>query len=280
MAIYLITGSPGAGKTLYAVKTIVEKLLKENRPVFSDIAGLDHVTLGTFELKSPDGEPTARHWQTVPDGAILVLDEVQRAFPPRNPASKVPDYIQAFETHRHRGIDLYLLTQHPRLIDGHIKPLVERHYHLHRSYGLKRSTILQWEGVSDDPSPSNSSANAAREAFSFPAKMFKYYRSASLHTHKPKLPVKALAYVAIAGLMLAFAGWKIVDRFTAPRVELTTYSQQNSTQLAAITAVDGQCAVAVGMVGDRLIYQLQDGSKFLWRTVVQGEEVREGIKRC
>ncbi len=33
-----------------------------------------------------------------------MIDEAQRVFRPRPAGSKVPDYIQELETHRHKGI--------------------------------------------------------------------------------------------------------------------------------------------------------------------------------
>jgi len=48
MAIVFITGSPGAGKSYYAVKRIVEDLKKDTNLVVSNIDGLDRAKLSFY----------------------------------------------------------------------------------------------------------------------------------------------------------------------------------------------------------------------------------------
>lgn len=68
--MYLITGMPGNGKTLYAVDFIRKERAK-GREVFSDIKGL------TIE----GVQPAPDDWRTIPNGALVVYDEAHKRFP-------------------------------------------------------------------------------------------------------------------------------------------------------------------------------------------------------
>lgn len=206
MAVVLITGRPGAGKTLSAVKMLIEEVLPTGRQVFADIDGLDYEGLGVARLV-PIGEDSVQacqKWHTVPEGSVVFIDECQRVFPVRNPASKVPEWVSEFETHRHKGLDVYLITQGPRLIDRHIHDLIDRHIHLYRAFGLKRSTRYEWNGVNTSPDPTQDGDNAAKQNFTFPAKYFAFYKSASMHTAKARLPWKPLLTLALMVPLFVF----------------------------------------------------------------------------
>src|SRR5256885_16044190 len=72
-----------------------------------------------------------RSWhETVPDGSVIIIDEVQRIWRPSGPGQKIPDMIALLETHRHRGLDFYIITQGPNLIHANVRALIGRHVHL------------------------------------------------------------------------------------------------------------------------------------------------------
>ena len=196
MPITLITGTPGAGKTLYAVKKLVEELVPSGRQIFVNINGLDVPN----ENVHPCDDETPMKWMDYPDGSIFIFDEVQRQYPFKNAMSKVPDYITAYETHRHRGMDFYFITQGPHLLERHLFPLIDRHFHIYRPFGLKRSTVLEWNGVNPTPAPRQSRTNAMIKSFNFPKKYFSLYKSATVHTVKMRVPWKL---VIVVGLVFA-----------------------------------------------------------------------------
>ncbi|WP_100097333.1 zonular occludens toxin domain-containing protein [Xanthomonas campestris] len=68
--IYLVTGMPGNGKTLYAVE-FIKKAVEKGRKVYTDIKGL---TLAGIE-------PAPDDWRTLPDGSLVVYDEAHKRFP-------------------------------------------------------------------------------------------------------------------------------------------------------------------------------------------------------
>jgi zona occludens toxin len=194
--IILFTGVPGAGKTLRVVSEL--KKLRDTeegsqRPIFTNISGLSDV-LQCAVLEHP------REWHKLPAGALVVIDECQRHFPPRGSGAAVPEYVQLFDTHRHGGLDVWLITQHPKLIDSFIRNLVGRHFHGYRPFGLSSAVWSRWEQVNDNPA---AVTKPVTEKISYDQSIFGLYKSAEIHTHKRALPVKklvALAFFAVAGL--------------------------------------------------------------------------------
>lgn len=219
--ITLVTGTPGAGKTLWNVDNILKKLLKQNRPIYSNIHGLkiDGVTIVEDDAMTK--------WMDYPDGSIFIFDECQTVYRPRASGSKVPDYIARFETHRHQGFDFFLITQYPGFIDKNIRELVGLHVHLYRPFNLKRSQVFEWPAVNPDPNPAQSSATAARKQFIFPKSAYEHYQSASQHTMKVRLPVGAIV-LFLLGVSVAVGAsyYAITSMFPGkPDAQVATQSQ-------------------------------------------------------
>lgn len=219
--ITLITGTPGAGKTLYAVSKLLRDLVgstvkKTNddgsvteipRRILTNINGLllDH------ELIGPDAPGGLADWHTwCKPGDVICYDEVQRSWTPRANGSKVPDYISALETHRHMGVDFILLTQNPMLIDRNVTALVGRHLHVRRFGGLGAAIVYEWDHASRSLMFSKS---IAKHTFRYDKSVFKLYKSAELHT-KPKTSIPTLAIVAL----LAVAGAAFAIPYAAGRI--------------------------------------------------------------
>ena len=147
MAIYLVTGTLGAGKTLNTIQMVHERAKAEGRPVyFANVNGMFEAGGLTFEnwhkMPNPNDEGvdlatavTPHSWQNAPDGSILVIDECQKFFPATSINTKSPSYVLDLAECRHRGFDVYLITQSPHLIDPKIKAWVSPHIHYRRIGG-------------------------------------------------------------------------------------------------------------------------------------------------
>ena len=220
--ITLITGTPGSGKTAYAVSLLME--MAGSRPIYADGVPelvIDHqpcppVSEWTYEADDPASATGKKISFTFPANSIVVIDECQRVFRPRSSGSKVPPEVAAFETHRHLGIDFILITQHPSLVDGNIRRLVGKHIHL-RVTALGRYKY-EWAEIGDpDSRASREISNMTR--YKLPKQAFSKYKSAELHTkHKFRIP-KAVYVVVIGVVALASMGYylyKSVSRRVAP----------------------------------------------------------------
>jgi len=194
----LITGQPGNGKTLFTLG-LVEKLRQETgRPVYQ--SGIPELTLPWESLNDP------LLWPSLPNGSIVVIDECQRVFPPRKQGAAVPPHVAEFETHRHRGFDIFLITQHPQLLDIAVRKLTGRHYHLKRTFGQEVATVYQWEEATD-PNERGKRAQALTTRFAFPKERFGWYKSAEVHTVQKRLPWKPIATLAGAIIAIGFLSW-------------------------------------------------------------------------
>lgn len=208
--ITLITGTPGAGKTLRCVEILAELRNADdpkvrNRLIFSNINGLDD-SIGAVASFDP------MRWMDLPEGSLIVVDECQDFWPSRPSGSKRPDSIVALNKHRHRGIDLILLTQHPGLIDQDIRPLVGRHLHAYRPRNLPHSVWYEWSTCELYPQPK---LKPIPEKRTFNKEIFALYKSTVEDTHKPQswgpIVKKALLpLVAVAGgvamMIISFSG--------------------------------------------------------------------------
>lgn len=203
--ITLITGQPGNGKTLYAL-WLVEKLRRETgREVW--VHGVSGLTLPWRSFDKPE------EWQAVPDGSIVVVDEAWKPFPTRRQGSPIPSYVEALATHRHRGIDLVLITQNRLQLDTFVRGLVGRHVDVVRKWGRQQATLFQWEKVSDTTSD-KARAEALKTVWKYPREVFEWYRSAELHTVRADFPVrKVAAAVGLLGVVVALI-WFAVHRMS------------------------------------------------------------------
>lgn len=201
--IHLHTGLPGAGKTLCTLAEVKARAEKEKRPVYYH--GVTDLKLPWIELdkgelwssKREDGQPF------VPDGAIVLLDEAQRYYRVRAPGSPVPQHVSALETHRHRGLDIYLITQHPKLIDTNARRLVGRHVHFVRAFNANAVTRHEWHEVQEDP---QSREDSIKTLVPYPVDAFQWYKSAEVHTHQRKIP-RAVWFLLVLPILIGGLGY-------------------------------------------------------------------------
>lgn len=203
--ITLETGVPGAGKTLYCVDKLLMPMVgatvkHENedgqiveipRVIYSNINGLrlEHEKIGAEELNT---------WHTwAKPGSLIVYDEIQKPWPLAATGSKVPECIQALETHRHMGVDFIVLTQHPMLIHANLVRLVGRHLHVRRMGNMGLAVVYEWDSCSRTLLYKNS---LSKGPWKYSKKAQELYKSAELHTKQPR-KIPTLAFAVLAGLV-------------------------------------------------------------------------------
>ncbi len=196
--ITLITAVPGSGKTLYCIGLIL-KAVEEGRPVYSNIAG----------LKIPQCHPAPDDWRDTPEGSLVVYDEAQQPhlYPSTAHRGEVKDErLRQMEVHRHTGHDLVFVSQSPSFLHHHIRKLAGEHIHLYRAFGAKIVTKYTWQHTVDSPNDRGEQGRADSVPWKFPKEHFQYYQSATIHTHKFKMPKKLAALlifiVVVAGLVI------------------------------------------------------------------------------
>lgn len=238
--ITLITGMPGNGKTVRAV-WLIDSEVRKGRKVYSDIEG----------LKIDGVEPAPDDWRTVPDGALIVYDEAHRRFPAYRGKGRSPlEVVREMDTHRHRGVDLVIITQWPDKIDGELFRLVGRHEHLNRAMGLQRAGLVVFSRGVMNPYSATARKGADEETWEFPKRLYDLYHSTSHHTsaYKFKLPAKARnALIGIPFMLLALWGvYKGLVYMTGPkeeRSEAETTTQAPASDSAGVIAPPAAASV-------------------------------------
>lgn len=208
--IYLTTGANGAGKTLLTLRDVRAQQLKENRPVYYHGFDMDEAKAQEFGWQKFD--PKA--WQDLPDGSICVMDECQNEFPLRRSGSEVPEYVQAIAQHRRRrGFDFWMICPHPSLIDVFVRRLIDKpsyHRHLKRAFGADMVSVLRFAAPDMKCEEPGAGARGEVSMVAYPKEVYTWYKSASLHTGKKRIP-KAVFVIVSCLVALPAALWFAVS---------------------------------------------------------------------
>lgn len=228
--IDLITGLPGNAKTLYTIGVVRDLARRENRPVF--YSGIPELTLDWQEI-----DPTK--WMDVPPKAIVVIDEAQRIFRNRSLGAQPPKHVTDLETHRHLGIDLFFITQHPSLIDPAIRRLAGRHRHMVRVWGMEVSTVHKWDSVKDNCDKSVARKDSEKTKWAFDKSIYKLYKSADEHTMKRTIPLRA-KLLFLAPVLLIGCAYVVYTLTVGKHKVDEAVPVANGSGVAAVAKSDGQ----------------------------------------
>lgn len=228
--ITLITGTPGAGKTAYAIAELwkfVEAEKKrcaasgeECRPVFvmgvPDLL-IDHQVCPPVDqwatvVPSEEDPQLLEAVFTFPDGALVLVDEAQKVYRTRAAGSRVPPHVSAFEKHRHKGLDFWLITQSESLIDKHVRELVGKHVHLRANWSGR--TLYEWPEVTDTDSRANRDV-ATKRGYKLPKHIFGLYRSASVHIKQSRRMPWQVYIFALAVCAVLYLAWASYGRVSS-----------------------------------------------------------------
>lgn len=229
----LITGTPGAGKTLLAISKLLLPMIGQTvkvtaddgtvteypRVIYTNIKGLliEHELVeagAAWEGNDRAGWTQAEggnrkgwhNWhEWAKPGAILVVDEFQRVWPPRPNGAAVPPDISAMDTHRHMGVDFILITQNANNVDRHIIGLIGRHLHVRRVANMHAAIVYEWDHCSRSLLYSKA---VSKGPWKYDKKVFRIYHSADAHT---KVPRKVPTLVWVVLIAMGIAAWKIPE---------------------------------------------------------------------
>lgn len=228
--IYLITGTPGTGKTSKAVKMLIDNeygitdmpvhVLDDDgnptdkishyvrRPIFANhIDGLDFEGLKVHKLDTAVLTSAPLN-EIVPVGALVFVDECDYAYPTRSAAKEVPLYIKTLKELRHEGFTLVLMTQDGSMIDSYVRMLIGKHIHIERRqigsfiYEFNKYQSNLSETVLKLGSPSRYKPDK---------RTFKYYKSASVHIGFKK---KLHWIFYLAAILIPLATWQVYKAYS------------------------------------------------------------------
>ena len=245
--ITLITGAPGAGKSSYLVSELLRiREQSPERPLY--VGGVPDLAIEHEPLPPAaewvEASDSANGWRwRFPDGAVIVLDEAQSVFRPRASGSQVPPHVAALEVHRHQGLDVFLCTQAPALIDSNVRRLVGRHCHLRATWAGRR--LLEWSECVDPSSRSERSAAVSRP-WKLPKKVQSLYTSASVHVRPSRRIPWQVGLIALVLVGLIYGGTRVYGRIYGDERVYGASSQPFPVDpVPAVGAVSGPQPVAL-----------------------------------
>lgn len=192
--IRLFTGLPGAGKTAHFVAVALE-YIQQGRAVY--VANLNGMAIpGAEELDDP------RTWTDLPDGSVVMVDEAQKFWRGGRTAEATAEILE-LETHRHRGFDFVLTTQHPTYLNSNLRKLVGEHvHHVRRTKAMAQT--WKWDRVHDDPLGMADQEQAEGGVYKYLPQVFGMYTSTVMDTHRPKLSWR-MRFLIGGAILLALA---------------------------------------------------------------------------
>jgi len=259
--LYLRTGLPGAGKTLNAIREIdLEHQADPDNPAVRLNKDPDHPELpprtiyyyGIPDLKADRLKSkwvefdTPEEWFKLPDGSVIVIDEAQRVFGNDGTRAR-PEKVTRFETHRHQGLDIHLITQHPSLLSTPVRKLVGKHINFIRPYGREKGIFRhEYEFCIDSPEKRANFKQAQEERVTLDPTYFGVYKSSTVHTHKPVTPsyIKKLPLLIVLTLiplvLLIALFWSVIHDARQTQEEARARSNDQQEEQGAGAPVAAQ----------------------------------------
>lgn len=220
--LYIRTGKPGHGKTLNTIREVDEKAHKEGRTVYyHNINGLkpEQLQAPWFQFEDPE------KWYELPHNAIIVVDEAQGWFGNRDSRARPPEHVTRFETMRHSGHEVHLVTQDPRYIDVHLRRLCNGHIHYWRVFKSQQLLRFESDAVIEKVETKTSFKDAEKKSIRLDKKFFSVYTSSNADHHfQAKIPTKFI----LAGLVIVVAGvmtYRVYERYQAGQATDTQTSE-------------------------------------------------------
>jgi zona occludens toxin len=238
MAIDAYVGLPGSGKSYSVVKFAILPSLKQGRQVITNIplTDLAHSEFPGQIIQLPhDWYQNEKLFDTVPNGSVVVLDELWRRWPKGMPASKVPFRDKEFlAEHRHlvdeggNSTRIVLVTQDLDQIAAFATMLVDTTYQSVKLSALgssKRFRVDIYSGAAKGQRPPKS--RLLRQVFDkYEKSIHQYYQSATKSLtgfvgDESKADKRAtiwrsplMLFMFAAPFLLAFLVWHIVGFFS------------------------------------------------------------------
>ena len=219
------TGKPGHGKTLNTIREVDQNAHAQGRVVYyHNINGLkpEQLQAQWFEFEDPE------KWFELPSDAVIVVDEAQGWFGARDPRARPPEHITRFETMRHQGHEVHLVTQDPRYLDVHLRRLCNSHIHYWRVFKSAQLLRFESEVVVEKVEVKTSFKDADKKSLRLDKRYFGAYTSTNAKHHfQTKVPTKFILAMCVligAGILV----YRAYERYDSEK--------QKSANAAAATA--------------------------------------------
>jgi zona occludens toxin (predicted ATPase) len=254
--IAIISGLPGSGKTLAALKRFIIPAVRQGREIYTNIEGIDLLgislyTGSAFEetekkliayekeadadgVKEPFKFSTKRMKEAIKVNSLVVIDEAQTIWNNRDYASEEnKSFLPFLQKHRHYGIDIVFLTQNIDQLDIGIRRLTQVHYRLKRLSNAGLDKLVKVD-IYPDAMGSEQFKPMTTNVWTIDKEIFKFYTSYLPTASEAKKPVgnliiknpRLIAAVLIIAVcvFLAYRQLKSDDKMFAPKMLQQDYS--------------------------------------------------------
>lgn len=198
--MYLVSATPGTGKTCWVVKQLLEWIeLPENRDrkIYANIAGL--------KIEGIDYPPD--DFRECPDGSIIIYDEAQEIEHYNSDSRGVNPVAKALSKHRHRGFDIYFISQDPSLLHKYVLKNIYLHYYLWRPAQRQNVEIFTFARAIVSPTKEDFRNAYDVKWWRFDKHYLKYYQSTVLNTSKPTPSSKKWSIIATFCIFMAMIAY-------------------------------------------------------------------------
>ncbi|EAS43492.1 DUF2075 domain-containing protein [Photobacterium profundum] len=183
MAVRMIYGVPGSGKSFMATQQVVLPALRKNRKVItnlslnkdylSEILEIDRDLIQIVESEKGDFSDTFLNVEDYQDdwrddkgrAPLIVVDEAHFALNKQRKKSEVLDIENFFSTHRQAGYDIYLITQDYNRIPRDILGFVEIYYEVMKQKTMGNNVFTYYVRDSDRKMIGNKTKTYDKEIF-------------------------------------------------------------------------------------------------------------------
>jgi zona occludens toxin len=214
----LITGTPGSGKTLNTIKMVRKETAIQQGKVFALFGATKSQPVearavyyhGIKDINPDFGwheltDEQALKWFDLPSGSILIFDEAYNLFP-TSAGKNPPEHVKRLAVHRHQGFDIYMICQKVTgQIDPFVKGLINEHHHFERLFGSTMVNHFVWGRCESDINSRSARSDSDHRIIPLDKSLFGTYKSADVHTHKPRLPVNIIVVLVIALAVVVYA---------------------------------------------------------------------------
>lgn len=209
--IYLITGTPGTGKTSMALKWVLDNkfgLFEDDdgnkRPIYAvNIPNINKRVLPIADVEPADFVAKPLH-ENFPTGAVIFVDEALEIYPPRSASSKLPTHLEGLNKLRHYGLTLIVLTQSAAYLDPFLQALVGKHIHIERKQ--MKSRLYEWNHIVKSVNDT-ARKDAYSEIYTPDKRTFELYKSSSKHIKFKKSLSWYWYALPILPMVVAFGYW-------------------------------------------------------------------------
>ncbi|MDH2021025.1 zonular occludens toxin domain-containing protein [Acinetobacter ursingii] len=259
--IRLVTGGIGSAKTLWVMEQLYK--LKNNHPerkVYTDITGIKHTGV---ESVAEDFD-----WRDAENNSLIIFDEVQNKDLFSRFNSKRDRQIMDLNTIRKRGIELWLITQRARYLNGDVIGLVNEHVHMEKT-GDKTSKVYIWHEAQTAITKTAKLFPFEKYIWQHPEHLYGFYESIqpdAVH-HKRSYFNKGIYFVVATLALACIPAYIVIKNGSDPKQIQATNGKETNKD-------DAQQRTPEQLAVDQLNNKIkQCMSQFGWTA----EQCREGL---